>query len=166
MAEDQPSSPEPPPQAAFDPLASNWLTEEPGITDDDDRTVAADWAVGTDAQAETIAADNIPEWLRDVAPESFDSPDGESSPRDAGGLPSWLDAPEDDNLPSSFDNSDVPDWLRDVSGEEAEGTTEDQLGAPQSTGEMSDPDVPAWLRDAEPSPATPPPAGDDVPAWL
>ncbi|NNJ10506.1 hypothetical protein EKD04_009215 [Chloroflexales bacterium ZM16-3] len=171
MAEDVSESNEPPSQSAFDPLASNWLTDDPGIADDD-RTVAADWAGDTAAQAETIAANDIPEWLRDVAPEPFDPTADQPPLGGAGGFPDWLSAPEGDDRPASFaDDNDVPDWLRDVSSGGTERTPEVSSGSLDlslSQAETSESDVPAWLHDAEqaPSAAVPAPVGDDVPAWL
>ncbi|NTW97190.1 MAG: hypothetical protein HGB28_01405, partial [Oscillochloris sp.] len=117
MAESEPEASEPSPQPVFDPLASNWLTEDPGA-DADERTVASGWDNKPPAQGEALAADSIPAWLRDVAPESFDSPAIQERPRDPGSLPDWLSAPEGEDVRTPLVGADVPDWLRDVADDD------------------------------------------------
>ena len=161
--------PPPPSQKVFDPLSSNWLTDEPAGTQDD-RTVLANWADNASAQAETIAADGVPDWLRDVTPVSFNAPTDQGRLRDPGSVPDWLSG--SDSPDSSATDSDVPDWLRDVSGGDnsPDNAAPSWLNGPAATSEPATDteDVPDWLRSAEESsaPAAPAPVEDDVPAWL
>ena len=161
--------PPPPSQKVFDPLSSNWLTDEPAGTQDD-RTVLANWADNASAQAETIAADGVPDWLRDVTPVSFNAPTDQGRLRDPGSVPDWLSG--SDSPDSSATDSDVPDWLRDVSGGDnsPDNAAPSWLNGPAATSEPATDteDVPDWLRSAEESsaPAAPAPVEDDIPAWL
>ncbi|NTW03678.1 MAG: hypothetical protein HGA19_20790, partial [Oscillochloris sp.] len=106
-AEVESQIPEFSPQKAFDPLASNWLTDDPGLTSDAS-TVGADW-VNSGGQAEAGNAD-IPAWLRDVS--DLDSPDDRDPPRDPDSLPDWLRTSDSPEPPAPPADVDVPDWLR------------------------------------------------------
>ncbi|MEI6776697.1 MAG: hypothetical protein WCK70_07330 [Chloroflexales bacterium] len=170
ISSSEPVADEPPSQKVFDPLSSSWLTDEPAGTQDD-RTVLANWADDASAQAETIAADGVPDWLRDVTPVSFDAPVDQGRLRDPGSVPDWLSG--SDSPDSSTTDSGVPDWLRDVSGGDTSpgDTAPSWLNGPAATPEPSTDagDVPDWLREAEErstSVPTPAPVEDDIPAWL
>ena len=165
----------PPAQMAFDPLASNWLTDASDTTNDD-RTILADWAGDASAAAETVAATDVPDWLRDVAPASLDSPADQGRPRDSGSIPDWLSGSDRAGSSAPLAGADVPDWLRDVSGADAssDNAGPSWLDGPAATTPAPDVDVPDWLRApdvAAPSSrgaqgAPPPPADEEAPAWL
>ncbi len=175
VADDSP----PPSQKVFDPLSSNWLTDEPVVTSDD-RTVLADWASDASARAETVAADHVPDWLRDVAPVSFDAPSDQGGARDPGSVPDWLSGSGRDDSSAPQADTGVPDWLRDVSGgdDSSDDAAPSWLGGSAAAVEpAADADEPDWLRasDAAAPPTSPirgaqevvpDPADEDVPDWL
>jgi hypothetical protein len=162
--------PETPPAAkpisVFDPTMPGWLGSDDSLAID--RTAPADdWLAESESSsaAETMAADDMPDWLSGITP-----PTNRTQPPAS---PNWLAADSDDESSGPADDEDVPAWLRDVTGDATPPANPRRAIAP-----ADDDDGPAWLRDvgaAEP-PAAPPPAAppaapaargetDDL-AWL
>jgi hypothetical protein len=151
--------PSPKPISVFDPTMPGWLGSDDSFASD--RTAPADDWLSEDSSssaAETMAADDVPDWLR-----------SETSTPSRGQPPAWLSADSDDETSGPAEDEDVPAWLRDVTGDAAPPRPAARPSA------ALDDDGPDWLRDigggAPPpaQPATPPPAApaqDDELSWL
>ena len=126
--------------------------EGPGTFD------ASDDGADDGSAAEALAAGDLPDWVKAMAPEGADS---ESS------MPQAAAA----NLADDLMGDDVPDWLQGI-GDEQDETPAKEPAVPDSAGELPD-----WLDEMKPEgepapasqaqPAETPAGGEDgLPDWL
>lgn len=105
------------------------------------------WLAASAGQPQASDAEELPDWLRDLAVEQPNVP---AAPEEMGGPP-----PAEQAQPAEGD--DVPDWLSSLS---APSTQASDVG-----------ELPGWLREEPAAPAEPPaeqpaPAAPDSPGWL
>jgi tetratricopeptide (TPR) repeat protein len=134
---------------------TGWLTQEPPVT-----------AFGVTAAP---ATDELPDWLKDIAPPPPPPPASEPSLTEI--LGDWRPtAPIADEGPTARLTDDLPDWLKtgglDVSEplRSAESEPTRRIGPDEPTQVLGEDELPAWLKNI-PSTTGAAPASD-MPDWL
>ncbi|HUG33538.1 MAG TPA: tetratricopeptide repeat protein, partial [Anaerolineales bacterium] len=130
-----------------------------------------------ESQPPAIAAGDLPDWVKDMAPAEAEAPAGEKED-----VPDWMNRIDPGILGTTDESSqspaDQPDWLKGIgepsynapteqpASDEPEwlkGAGEPSYNAPL---ESSAGDQPDWLKDLGESESTAQPASDDQPDWL